>query len=61
MSDISKKIVNQIESGKLNRCQRFYTTRHQKKNNEIVDMKRVEMSVDWANEEDLETDNNDSE
>ena len=61
MSDISKDIVNQIESGKLTRCQRQYTTRHQTKPLKIVDMKRVEMSVDWANEENLERDNEDSE
>ena len=55
MSDINKEIVDQIESGQLNRCQgNYYTTRYERKAADAVDMKRVEMSVDWANEENLE-------
>ena len=61
MSEIGKKIVDQIESGKLTDAKDSIQQGIKQKAAELVDMKRVEMSVDWANGEDLGTDNNDSE
>ena len=61
MSEISKKIVDQIESGKLNDAKDAINQGIKQKAADAVDMKRVEMSVDWNNGEDLGTDNNDSE
>tara|TARA_B100000073_G_scaffold316055_1_gene292431 strand:- start:211 stop:396 length:186 start_codon:yes stop_codon:yes gene_type:complete len=61
MSDTSREIVDQIESGKLQDAKDSIQQGIKQKAAEIVDMKRVEMSVDWANDENLETDNNDSE
>ena len=61
MSDISKDIVDQIESGKLQDAKDSIQQGIKQKAAELVDMKRVEMSVDWANDENLERDNNDSE
>jgi hypothetical protein len=61
MSDISREIVDQIESGKLQDAKDSIQQGIKQKAAEVVDMKRVEMSVDWANDENLERDNNDSE
>ena len=61
MSEISKKIVDQIESGKLNDAKDAINQGIKQKAADAVDMKRVEMSVDWNNGENLGTDNNDSE
>ena len=61
MSDISKDIVDQIESGKLQDAKDSIQQGIEQKAAEIVDMKRVEMSVDWANEENLERNNEDTE
>ena len=61
MSDISKDIVDQIESGKLTDDKDSIQQGIKQKAAEIVDMKRVEMSVDWANEENLERNNEDTE
>ena len=61
MSDISKDIVNKIESGKLTDAKDSIQQGIKQKFAEIVDMKRVEMSVDWANEENLERNNEDAE
>ncbi len=61
MSDTSREIVDQIESGKLQDAKDSIQQGIKQKAAEIVDMKRVEMSVDWANDENLERDYNDSE
>ena len=61
MSDISREIVDQIESGKLQDAKDSIQQGIKQKAAEIVDMKRVEMSVDWANDENLERNNNESE
>ena len=61
MSEISKKIVDQIESGKLNDAKDAINQGIKQKASDAVDMKRVEMSVDWNNGENLGTDNIDSE
>ena len=61
MSDISREIVDQIESGKLQDAKDSIQQGIKQKAAELVDMKRVEMSVDWNNGEDLGTDNNNSE
>jgi len=61
MSEISKKIVDQIESGKLNDAKDAINQGIKQKAADAVDMKRVEMQVDWNNGENLGTDNNDSE
>ena len=61
MSDISKDIVDQIESGQLTDAKDSIQQGIKQKAAEIVDMKRVEMSVDWANEENLERNNEDAE
>ena len=51
----------QIESGKLTDAKDSIQQGIKQKAAEIVDMKRVEMSVDWANEENLERNNEDTE
>ena len=61
MSEISKQIVDQIESGKLNDAKDSIFQGMKEKAADAVDMKRVEMSVDWANGENLETDISDTE
>ena len=60
MSEISKKIVDQIESGKLNDAKDAINQGIKQKAADAVDMKRVEMQVDWNNGENLGTDNIDS-
>ena len=60
MNDIAKEIVDQIEDGKMdNAKETIFKGLHQKAA-ENIDMKRVEMSVDWMNGENLGPDNNDS-
>jgi hypothetical protein len=61
MSEIGKQIVDQIESGKLNDAKDSIHQGIKQKAADAVDMKRVEMSVDWNNGEELGTDNIDSE
>lgn len=61
MSEISKQIVDQIESGKLNDAKDSIFQGIKQKAADAVDMKRVEISVDWANGENLETDISDTE
>ena len=61
MSEISKQIVDQIESGQLNSAKETIFQGMKEKAADAVDMKRVEMSVDWANGENLETDISDTE
>lgn len=61
MAEISKQIVDQIESGKLNDAKDSIFQGIKQKAADAVDMKRVEMSVDWANGENLETDISDTE
>jgi len=57
MSD-TRKIVDQIEAGKLTDAKDTIFDTIKSKTAEVVDMKRVEMQVDWNNnEQDLETDN----
>jgi len=58
MSEIAKQIVDQIESGKLQDAQDSIHQGIKQKAADQVDMKRVEMSVDWTNGENLGTDNN---
>ena len=60
MSD-ARKIVDQIESGKLTDAKDSIFDAIKSKTADAVDMKRVEMSVDWANEENLERNNEDTE
>jgi|TARA_B110000483_G_C17862056_1_gene414574 hypothetical protein len=60
MSEIAKQIVDSIESGKLKDAQDLINSGIKQKAADQVDMKRVEMSVDWANNENLERNNNDS-
>jgi hypothetical protein len=57
MSEIAKKIVDQIESGRLQDAQDSIHQGIKQKAADQVDMKRVEMSVDWTNGENLGTDN----
>jgi len=61
MNDIAKNIVDQIESGQLTDAKDSIFDGIKQKAAEKVDMKRVEMSVDWAqgngNEEVLDADN----
>ena len=61
MSEIGKQIVDQIESGKLTDAKDSIFQGMKEKAADAVDMKRVEMSVDWNNGENLGTDNIDSE
>ncbi len=61
MNDIAKNIVDQIEAGQLNDAKDSIFDGIKQKAAEKVDMKRVEVSVDWAqgngNEEVLDADN----
>jgi len=59
MSDLSRKIVDQIEAGKLQDAKDSIFDGIKAKAAEVVDMKRVEMQVDWVNKsENLDTDQN---
>jgi len=61
MNDIAKNIVDQIEAGQLTDAKDSIFDGIKQKAAEKVDMKRVEMSVDWSqgngNEEVLDADN----
>jgi len=58
MSDIANKIVDQIEAGKLQDAKDSIFDGIKAKAADVVDMKRVEMQVDWVNKsENLDTDN----
>jgi len=48
-SEIAKDIVDQIASGKLDSAKQSVFTGMKEKAAETVDMKRVEMQVDWVN------------
>ena len=50
MSD-TRKIVDQIEAGKLTDAKDTIFDTIKSKTAEVVDMKRVEMQVDWNNNE----------
>ena len=61
MSD-ARKIVDHIEAGKLTDAKDSIFDAIKSKTADAVDMKRVEMQVDWNNnEQDLETDNSGTE
>ena len=47
MSEISDKIVDSIEAGKLEQAKREIFDGIKQKAAEVVDMKRVEKSVNW--------------
>jgi hypothetical protein len=46
-SEIAKEIVDSIESGKLDTAKDQVFTGIKQKSAESIDMKRVEMQVDW--------------
>ena len=48
-SEIAKTIVDQIANGKLDEAKESVFTGMKEKAAETVDMKRVEMQVDWVN------------
>ena len=48
-SEIAKKIVDQIEAGSLDKAKESVFTGMKDAAAETVDMKRVEMQVDWVN------------
>jgi hypothetical protein len=48
-SEIAKTIVDQIANGKLDAAKESVFTGMKEKAAETVDMKRVEMQVDWVN------------
>ena len=50
-SEIAKQIVDQIEQGQLNDAKDSISQGIKQKAAEVVDMKRVEMQVDWVNKE----------
>lgn len=50
-SEIAKQIVDQIEKGQLNDAKDSISQGIKQKAAEVVDMKRVEMQVDWINNE----------
>ena len=47
-SEIAKQIVDQIEQGQLNDAKDSISVGIKQKAAEVVDMKRVEMQVDWV-------------
>ena len=48
MSEISKQIVDEIEAGKLQDAKDSIFDGIKQKASEVVDMKRVETSVNWT-------------
>ena len=50
MSEISKQIVDEIEAGKLQDAKDSIFDGIKQKAAEVVDMKRVEKSVNWMND-----------
>ena len=48
-SEIAKEIVNSIEAGKLDNAKDQVFDGIKQKAAETIDMKRVEMQVDWMN------------
>ena len=50
-SEIAKEIVSSIESGKLNDAKDQIHDGVKQKTAEVVDMKRVELQVDWMDRE----------
>ena len=59
--DLNRKIVDQIETGKLQDAKDSVFDALKAKAAEVVDMKRVETSTTWMDkqpDENLETDNN---
>ena len=55
MEDISRKIVDEIEAGKLEQAKNSIFDGIKGKAAEVVDMKRVETSVNWSQNETEET------
>ena len=53
--DISRKIVDGIEAGKLEQAKHDIFDGIKQKAAEVVDMKRVETSVNWSQNETEET------
>ena len=53
--DISRKIVDGIETGKLEQAKNDIFDGIKQKAAEVVDMKRVETSVNWSQNETEET------
>jgi|TARA_B100001105_G_C22290000_1_gene399116 hypothetical protein len=51
MSEIGRKIVDEIEAGQLEKAKETIHQGIKEKAAEVVDMKRVEASVDWLNKE----------
>mgnify|MGYP000437938959 CR=1 FL=1 len=51
MSEIAKKIVNEIEAGKLQDAKQSIEDGIKQASAQAVDMKRVEAQVDWMNVE----------
>jgi hypothetical protein len=49
MNDLSKKVVDQIEQGQWNDAKDTVFDGIKQKAAEVVDMKRVEMQLDWIN------------
>ena len=53
-SEIAKQIVDQIETGQLNDAKDSISQGIKQKAAEVVDMKRVEMQVDWVEKQSKE-------
>ena len=49
MNDITRKVVDQIEQGQWNDAKDSAFEGIKQKAAEVVDMKRVEMQLDWIN------------
>jgi hypothetical protein len=49
MNDLSRKVVDQIEQGQWNDAKETAFDGIKQKAAEVVDMKRVEMQLDWIN------------
>jgi hypothetical protein len=56
MSDTSRKIVDAIHNGELNDAKELVFHGMKEKAGQAVDMKRVEMQVDWMTETETTTD-----
>ncbi len=61
MSEIAKKIVDEIESGKLQDARDSIQDGIKEKAAQAVDMKRVEAQVDWVNNKENESETTEEE
>jgi len=55
MSEVANKIVDAIQNGELNDAKELVFQGMKEKAASAVDMKRVEMQVDWISDKEVDT------